>query len=368
MAEMTRKDRKNLDGLLDSYGFNKPQKSEDGTLSTARYKTDVIMFDLLMNGGLPQGKIITLGAEEGIGKTTMLIEACANIVKIYNKKVYYIDAEGGATYELFDAMGHSKLLFDKDENPDGMIYRLPMSIMGDINKLLNVVTKDPETAVVVIDSDTAVIDGRLLEEEDLGASKSAMAANARMWSQNLPLINEVIKRSQVCLAIIHQARTDLSGFFAVTTAKAGRAAKHFTSVEVWGKKIYYFDKNLEQLSNSEKDQKKAVGAYIELSTKKNRLTMPFARVRLPIFFGKGTSKKWAYKEWLEVNSLTDDNGEVKPFLEKRGAGYWYLRLPSGEKNCRGDQDMWKMVSDNVDEIEKVIEDNGGFDLLDFQDN
>lgn len=365
---INKKDQKVVDGLLESYGFNKPNKNEDGTLSTPRYETGVIMFDLLLNGGLPQGKIITVGAEEGIGKTTLLIEACAHIVRKYDMVVYYLDAEGGATYELFDAMGHSDLLYDKESNPDGKLRRLPMSIMGDINSLINIVTKDPEVAVIVIDSDTAVIDGRMLEEQDLGASKSALAANARMWSQNLPLINEVVKRSQVALAIIHQARTDLSGFYAKTVAKAGRAAKHFTSVEVWGKNNYYFDKDLNQLTTKEDDKEKAIGAYIQLSTKKNRLTMPFARVSLPIFFGKGSSKKWAYKDWLEINTYTDDNGEVKPFLEKRGAGYWYLRLPSGEKKARGDQEMWKMISENVDEIIEVIVDNGGFDITDFQKN
>lgn len=354
---------KEINTVVSDFLFKKPEILEDGTIKTPRYETGVVMFDVLLNGGLPKGKAIAIGAEWGVGKTTLLIQALGNIVEKYQKKVYYLDAEGGATYELFEAMGYANLLYDPETNPDGLFYLLNLTTIQDISRIIKIVAADPDTAAIVIDSDTKVVDGLALEEEDLGTSNKAVGLNARMWSKAAGPIDAIIKQSEACLVVVHQARVDLAGFMPKITATGGNAVKHMVSVEIWGKKKGWILPDF-SISTANKDKPVAIGAYVKLTTEKNRLTKPFASVMLPIFFGKGVSNKWAYKEWLETHEFTDQvTAEVKPFINKKGS--WYdITLPSGvNAKVQGDTKVWEFVNENYDEIKSYVDSNGGFSLV-----
>lgn len=348
---------------LENFLFKSPETLEDGTIKTPRYETGIIMLDILLNGGFPWGRVLGFGAEWGVGKTTLLIQACGNIIEKYNKKVYYIDVEGGATYELFEAMGYANLLYHPKTNPDGKFFLLGIETIQDISAVIKKVCQDEDTAIVVIDSDTDVVDGLALEEDDLGTSNKAVGIDARMWSKAAKVIKAVVKKSNACLVIVHQARVDLSGFMPKIVATGGNAMKHMASAEIWGKrKGWIAEGNI-----ITKNKKEAIGAYVSLNTEKNRLTKPFSSVMVPIFFGKGVSNTWAYKEWLETHDTSDTaTGEVIPIIKKKGA--WYeISLPSGVFRAHGDSEVWKIILDNFDEIKKYVDGNGGFTTSEAED-
>jgi RecA/RadA recombinase len=356
-------DVKELNKLLGDFLFEEPETLEDGTIKTPRYETGIINLDLLLNGGLPMGKAIAIGTEPGVGKTTLLIQACGNIVEKYGKKVYYLDAEGGASYELVEAMGYANLLYHPKKNPEGKFYLLNTKTIQSIAKIIKKVCEDPETAVIVIDSDTAVTDELVLESEVLGTDKNDVGTNARMWSKVSRPLNATIGASNACLVVVHQARVNLSDFFVKIEAAGGNALKHLVSAEIWGTKSGYIGKGNAHKSSGGKPVKEeeAIGCLVKLTTKKNRLTKPFAKVSLPIFFGRGASNIWAYRDWLRDNNVVDPaTGEVTPVLNKVGAGYYTLTLPSGVYKVRGDDDMWKLIDEHLDEITKYVKKNGGF--------
>ena len=365
MAKDNKKDKAfdsaELDKMLATGGFlfKEPEKTSDGLLKTPRWETGIIMFDKLLNGGLPKGATIAVGAEPGVGKTTLLIQALCNISERYNKKTYYIDVEGGATYELIASMGFSDLLWHPKDNPTGLFYLLSAETIQDIAKLIKHLTKDPDTAAIVIDSDTSVVDGNALEDEELGMGKGYAAGDARMWSRASKPIGALIKKSNACLLIIHQARVDLSGFMPKTVATGGNAAKHLASAEIFGKRKGWIGDGNVMVPKREQ----AVGALVSFSTSKNRLTMPFAAVEMPIFFGRGVSNKWAYKSWLEDFDVVDQaTGEVNKALSMKGGGFYTLRLPSGEHKARGDAGVWAIIDEKYEEIVDFVERNGGFKL------
>lgn len=358
-AEAKEVNIKELHKFLGDFLFDEPETLEDGTIKTARYETGIIMFDLLLNGGLPKGRTVSIGAEPGVGKTTLLIQACGNIVEKYDKKAYYIDVEGGATYELFESMGFANLLYHPNSNPDGKLYLLSVRTIQDIARIIKKVYDDPQTAVVVIDSDTQVTDQTDIDDEVLGTGKNAVGGNARMWSKASRPLNALISASEMTLLIVHQARVNLSGFMPKIESAGGNALKHLTSVEVWGKKKGWIGEG----NVFVKSRAEAIGSYVKLTTEKNRLTKPFATVEIPIFFGRGVSNKWAYKEWIETHTVADPlTGEITNILNKAGAGYYTLTLPSGPYKCRGDEDMWKMLDEHIDEIIKYVDSNGGFKI------
>ncbi len=348
--------------FLESEGlnFSEPETLEDGTIKTPRYETGIILLDTLLAGGFPQGKAIGIAGEKGAGKTTILIQASANIINKYpESRVYYIDVEGGATYEMFESMGFSNLIYNKTTNKNGRLHLISAETIQQIAKIIKQVSQDDNTALIIIDSDTMVTDSKDLESDDLGTSNKAVGKNARMWSENSRAINATIKHSNATLIIVHQARVNLSAFIATTEAAGGNALKHIVSAEIWCKRKYWIDEYGKKVK-----KKEAKGTYLNVSTNKNRLTIPLVAVEFPLYFGRGVSNIDAYKVWLEQHTIVEPTtGEIKPMLVKRGAGYYTIILPSGEYKCQGDEDLGKLMIDNLEEIKSVVNKSGGFSLL-----
>lgn len=332
------------------------ERDEDGNMITPRYKTDLLAIDDFLGGGIPKGKVISIGAEEGAGKSTLVIQMVGNIVEKYNKKAVYIDAEGGLAIELIESMGYGDLIWHPQNNPDGPIYIMDASTIQEINRIIKLFTSYPDTAVIVIDSTKGVFDASNLDSDELGASNKAVGKSARMWSANVNELAYLIKHSEACMIMIHQARTDLSGFMPKVVSATNKALKHLTTAELWGKVRQYIDKD-NVLSNSKAT---AIGSLLELSVSKNKLGIPFRKIEIPLYFGKGVSNKWAYRRWLEDNSFVDyATGEIIQYLKMAGGGYFTLTLPSGTYKARGYAASWDLFEEHLEEVLALIEASGG---------
>ena len=341
--------------------YKTSKNNKDESLQAPKYSTGIFPLDKLLNGGFPQGRIIGLGAEWGVGKTTMLIQACGNIIEKHNKNVYYIDVEGGATYELFESMGYANLLYHPELNPNGKLYLLNLDTIQEIAKIVKKVTRDDDTAIIVIDSDTQVVDGDLLAEDDLGASNKAIGNDARMWSRVAKSFIAVVKHSNACLIVVHQARERLTGFVSRIEATGGNAIRHMVSVEIWGKQVGWIMPN-RKVSKASKDKARSIGALVKLTTNKNRFTTPFATVDIPIFFGKGVSVKWFYKEWLENHKFTDQvTGVAIPFIRRKGTWIEFNLSSSLSRRFQGEENLWKAIDEYYEEIKEFVNTQGGLD-------
>jgi len=353
-------DLKKFNKEMSGFMFKKPERDDQGNIKTQKYKTNILPLDTLLNGGFPQGRVIGLGAEWGVGKTTALIQACSNIIDTYNKRIYYIDIEGGATYELFEAMGCAHHIWDAEENPEGMLYLINVTTIQMIAKITKQVCTDDNTAVIVYDSDTQVVDQLDLDKDDLGTSNNAIGARARMWSKAAGPLLAVVKMSHACLVIVHQARMDLTGFRPRIVASGGNAIKHMASAEIWGKRKAWIGED----NVTEKVKKEdAIGALVEFSTTKNRLGLPFRKVMFPIFFGKGVSNLWVYKDWLIANEWLDKaSGELIPYIKVSGS-WFQIELPGiVSQKVQGGDKVNDFIKQYAEEIGKIIEESGGVAL------
>lgn len=350
-----------LKKLANKFFVREPDKLPDGTVVAPRWSTGIKAMDVLTGGGFPKGTIVAIGGEEGTGKTTMLLHAAKNIMERDGKKVAYMDVEGGVTYDMMRGVGVLEHLYHPDNNPDGLFFLLSVESIQDVNTVIQTFTKDPDMALIILDSDTNVIDEAALEEEFMGADKNMVGGDARMWSANFKKINAVIKRSNTTLLVVHQARNDFSGFHVVMKPSGGKAAKHVAGIEIWivrrdyvGEGDITTDKTGKKIKKSE-----AIGARIQMTTLKNRFGFPHRAVDAYLYFGVGVSNKWAYREWLQNKDIIDDaTGEVRKMLK---TGAWpNLRLPSGEYKAQGNAGTWKLIEEHWDEIVQYVEDNGGF--------
>lgn len=352
-----------LKGIADKFAVVEPEVLDDGTIVLPRWETGIITLDALLGGGFPKGKIVGFGAEEGVGKTTILLHSSLNIIEKYNKKVLYLDVEGGATYDMMEGVGILPHLYSKT-NPDGLFYLLSLESIQDINTVIQAVVKDEEVALVVLDSTSNVIDEVSLDADFMGADKNAVGADARMWSANFKKINAQIKRSNACLVLVHQARNNLSGFHVTMGPSGGKAARHVASIEIWGMKREYIGEGdvTKDKTGATIKRGDAIGARIQLTTTKNRLGLPFRAVDAFLYFGKGISNKWAYRDLLTTMQIVDGTtGEARPVL--MSGGWPSLQLPSGlykGTDYRGNEGTWKLMEDHWDEIIEYVNANGGF--------
>lgn len=60
-------------------------------IDVPRFGTDIEEFDRVLGGGLVAGGVVLIGGDPGIGKSTLLLQALANLSKI--KKVLYVSGE-----------------------------------------------------------------------------------------------------------------------------------------------------------------------------------------------------------------------------------------------------------------------------------
>ncbi|MFO7523976.1 MAG: DNA repair protein RadA [Ignavibacteriaceae bacterium] len=101
-----------------------------------RIKTGIIEFDRVLGGGLMPGSVILLGGDPGIGKSTLAMQASANI----KSKVLYVTGEES---EKQIKLRSSRLKITSDE-----FYVLAETELGQIVASIN----NLEPSVVIIDS------------------------------------------------------------------------------------------------------------------------------------------------------------------------------------------------------------------------
>lgn len=356
------KDKK-IREMINSYLPPSVPRDEVGNAITPKYRTGIGVLDSLMGGGFPQGHAVGFATVEGGGKTTLAIQAGCNIIEEYGKYVYYFDVEGGCTPELFSSMGLVSHLYDPEVNPTGKFIVMSVKTIQEIATLLKFLVNYETTGLVVIDSTTLTADQLQLEDEQLGTGKNSVGAHARMWSNASRQINAIMPTTKAALLLIHQARENLSGFRVQTEAARGRGLKHLVSIDIFGTIGRFIDENGNEITTREG----AVGAVLRLTTTKNRMTKPYQKVQLPLFYGRGASNRWAYAEWLQTFVMHNaDTGEImldakgQPVYMLNKSGSWFdFYLPSGHQKVQGMAKVNELIDEHIEEIVAFIDANGG---------
>ena len=207
--------------------------------SIERYSTGINEFNALLNGGLPIKKIINVNGSSKVGKTTILLQISINIIRRYNKKVFYFDIDGGLTYELLDSFGGLHMLYNQDTNPNGKLFLLNVSTIQEIIRIVDKVTKDNNTALIIIDSETSVIDKSILRDKYLGSKKNGVDTKAKMWSNKAKTFKAIIRNSNASMITVSQARWNTSRKNPVLISSACNGIKYMSdgtiSIKVNGK-------------------------------------------------------------------------------------------------------------------------------------
>ncbi len=267
-------------------------------------------------GGFPKGRIIEIFGPESSGKTTIALQAVAEVQKTGGRAAF-IDAE-----HALDPVYAKNLGVNLDElllsQPDTGEQAL---------EICEALVRSNAVSIIVIDSVAALVPQAEIEGE---MGDSHVGLQARLMSQALRKLSGIINKTNTTAIFINQLREKFGVMFGnPETTTGGRALKFYSSVRLDVRRG-------EQIKMGDS----VIGNKTSIKVVKNKVAPPFKVATVDIMYGEGVSYE---------GELVDLASEVD-VIEKSGAWYSY----NGEKIGQGKENA-KIFLKNNPEIAAEVE-------------
>ncbi|WED99766.1 recombinase RecA [Taylorella equigenitalis] len=296
------------------------------------FSTGSLSLDIALGvGGLPRGRVIEIFGPESSGKTTLTLQAIAEMQKL-GGTCAFIDAE-----HALDVQYAAKLGVNLDEllisQPDSGEQAL---------EITDALVRSGSIDLIVVDSVAALVPKAELEG-DMGDSLPGL--QARLMSQALRKLTASIKRTNCTVIFINQIRMKIGVMFgSPETTTGGNALKFYTSVRLDIRRI-----------GSIKKGDEVIGNETRVKVVKNKVAPPFKQVEFDIMYGTGISREG------EIIDL----GVKAGIVDKAGSWFSY----NGNKIGQGKDNVREYLKSNPElaqEIESKIREAmgvGGSDIF-----
>lgn len=276
-------------------------------------------------GGFPKGRIIEVFGPESSGKTTIALQAVAEVQK-RGGRAAYIDAEHALdpVYAKNLGVNIDELLLSQPDTGEQAL------------EICEALVRSNAVAIVVIDSVAALVPQAEIEGE---MGDSHVGLQARLMSQALRKLSGIINKTNTTAIFINQLREKVGVMFGnPETTPGGRALKFYASVRLdvrRGEQIKVGDS--------------VIGNRTNIKVVKNKVAPPFKSASVDMMYGEGISREG------ELCDIASDLG----IMEKSGAWYSY----NGEKIGQGKENTKIFLKNNpeiAEEIEGLIREHYEF--------
>ncbi|HKW85014.1 MAG TPA: recombinase RecA [Burkholderiaceae bacterium] len=291
--------------------------------------TGSLGLDLALGvGGLPRGRVIEIYGPESSGKTTLTLQAIAEMQRV-GGTCAFIDAEHALDAQYAQKLGVNlqELLISQPDTGEQAL------------EIVDALVRSASVDLVVVDSVAALTPKAEIEGE-MGDSLPGL--QARLMSQALRKLTSTIKKTNTMVIFINQIRMKIGVMFgSPETTTGGNALKFYASVRLDIRRIGSIKKGEEVIGNETK-----------VKVVKNKVSPPFKTAEFDILYGQGISRE---------GEIIDMGVEAK-VLEKSGAWYAY----KGEKIGQGKDNSREFLKENPElafEIENKVREALGIRLL-----
>ena len=247
-------------------------------------------------GGLPRGRVVEIYGPESSGKTTLTLQAIAEMQKL-GGTCAFIDAEHALDVVYAQKLGVnlSDLLISQPDTGEQAL------------EICDALVRSGSVDLVVVDS-VAALTPRAEIEGDMGDSLPGL--QARLMSQALRKLTGSINRTNTLVIFINQIRMKIGVMFGnPETTTGGNALKFYASVRLDIRR-----------TGSIKAGDEVIGNETKVKVVKNKVAPPF---------------KEAHFDTSREGEILDLGAEAK-IVEKSGAWYSYNgeRVGQGKDNAR----------------------------------
>lgn len=276
----------------------------------------ILSLDLALGvGGFPRGRIIEMYGPESSGKSTVAMQAVAEVQK-RGGTAAYIDAENA-----MDPAYAKKLGVDIDE-----LYLSQPDTGEQGLEIANALIASGAIDILVVDSVAALVPRAEIEGE---MGDAHVGLQARLMSQALRKLSGTINKTKTIAIFINQIREKVGVMFgSPETTPGGRALKFYSTIRLDVRR-----------TGTVKDGTEAVGTDVRIKVVKNKVAPPFKSAEVTNYFGEG------------ISYVADvlDNAVEQDIAGKSGSWYDF----EGEKLGQGRNNAIKTLKDNPDKFERM---------------
>lgn len=289
-------------------------------LNVEAVSTGSLGLDLALGiGGLPKGRIIEIYGPESGGKTTVSLQAVAEVQK-KGGIAAFIDVE-----HALDPVYARQLGVDVDQ----LIVSQPDTGEQAL-EIIEALVRSGAIDIVVLDSVAAMVTKAEIEGE---MGDSFVGVQARLMSAAMRKLTSVISKSDAVAIFINQVREKIGVIYGnPETTPGGRALKFYASVRIEVRR-----------GEAIKDGSEIIGSRTKCKIVKNKVAPPFKSCEFDMIYGKGISK---------MGEIIDMGVELG-IIKKSGSWFSYNDMRIGQ----GRESVMKWLPENpdiLDEIEKKI--------------
>ncbi|MFJ3044483.1 recombinase RecA [Herbaspirillum chlorophenolicum] len=287
------------------FGKGSVMRMEDGAVAeeVQVFSTGSLGLDIALGvGGLPRGRVVEIYGPESSGKTTLTLQAIAEMQKL-GGTCAFIDAEHALDVTYAQKLGvnlHDLLISQPDTGEQAL-------------EITDALVRSGAVDLIVVDS-VAALTPKAEIEGDMGDSLPGL--QARLMSQALRKLTGSINRTNTTVIFINQIRMKIGVMFGnPETTTGGNALKFYASVRLDIRR-----------TGSIKSGDEVIGSETKVKVVKNKVAPPFREAHFDILYGEGTSRE---------GEILDLGSEHK-IVEKSGAWYSYNgeRIGQGKDNAR----------------------------------
>ena len=222
-----------------------------------------IIDDLTGIGGIPRKRVTEVYGPESGGKTTLCLMAIAEAQK-EGGVAAFVDAEHALDKTYAQALGvdTDKLLVSQPDNGEQAL------------EIVELLVRSGAVAIIVVDSVAALVPAAELEG-DMGDAQ--MGLQARLMSQAMRKLTQVVSKTNTALVFINQVRDKIGVMFGnPETTTGGRALKFYSSLRI----------DIRRIAQKKKGDV-VIGAMTKVKIVKNKMAAPYRDAEILLTYGKG---------------------------------------------------------------------------------